>query len=89
MKRFLIAVPLVVAACGSKPELTAAQQWNQMPEWCHQVLIATGPAPLAPKDWKPADSKKLKRYRSQQTDASKDYVANQCGVRPGYKPQQS
>lgn len=89
MKRFLIAVPLVVAACGNKPELTAAQQWNQMPESCHKILIATGPAPLAPKDWKPAETKKLQRYRSQLTDPSKDYVASKCGIRPGSTPEQS
>ena len=89
MKRALIGAALLAAGCSHQPELTAEQQWNQMPEWCHKVLIATGPASLAPKDWKPADTKKLKRYRSQQTDASKDYVTDQCGMRPGFKPQQS
>ena len=88
MKRLILGIPLLVAACGNQTP-TPEQQWASMPEWCHKVLIATGPAPLAPKDWKPADTKKLKRYRSQQTDASKDYVAGQCGIRPGAEPQKS
>jgi len=60
-----------------------------MPEWCHKVLIATGPVAVAPKDWKPAETTKLKRYRAQQTAASKDYVAKACGAYPGAEPQQS
>jgi len=89
MKRLLIAIPLAVAACGHQPELTAEQQWVSMPEWCHKVLIATGPVAVAPKDWKPAETTKLKRYRAQQTAASKDYVAKACGAYPGAEPQQS
>jgi len=88
MRRLILGIPLFIAACGAQPP-TPEQQWASMPEWCHKVLIATGPAPLAPKDWKPADTRNLQRYRSQQTDASKDYVADRCGIRPGFKPQQS
>lgn len=89
MRRLLVAIPLALAACGHQPELTAEQQWNYMSEDCHKVLIATGPVSVAPKDWKPANSKKLIRYRSQLTDASKDYVARTCGVYPGTSKQQS
>jgi len=88
MRRLIVGIALFVAACGSQPP-TAEQQWAGMPEWCHKVRISTGPVSVAPKDWKPAETTKLKRYRAQQTAASKDYVAKACGAYPGAELRQS
>lgn len=89
MKLPIIAITLLTAACGHQQQLTAEQQWNYMPEWCHKSLIATGPVSVAPDGWKPATDKKTVRYRDEQTSASKEFIQRSCGVRPGSKETQS